>query len=179
MTQYKPHIHDRQSIRLKGYDYMQAGLYFITMNCYERARLFGKIMNGTMVLNDAGKIADACWLEIPQHFPHVILHEYVIMPDHVHGIIEILGANLNQLIGVKNFSPATDKSTMPRSPSKTIGSVVRGYKIGVTKWMRQNTNVYDVWQRNYYEHIIRNEKSYQTISNYIKNNPAKWLNDKF
>ena len=65
------------------------------------------------------------------------------------------------------------------SPSRTIGSIVRGFKIGVTKWMRQNTDVETVWQRNYHEHIIRNEQSYQTISDYIINNPAKWADDKF
>jgi REP element-mobilizing transposase RayT len=75
-------------------------------------------------------------------------------------------------VGAKIISPL-------RSPSKTIGSVVRGFKIGVTKWMRQNTNIYDVWQRNYHEHIIRNDQSYQKISNYIKNNPTKWADDKF
>lgn len=166
MNVYNPRIHNRQSTRQKGYDYSQAGLYFITMCCYERACLFGNIMNGSMVLNDAGKIANACWLEIPQHFPHVVLHEYVIMPDHVHGIIEFVGAK-NRTVGAKNLSP-------PQSPSKTIGSVVRGYKIGVTKWMRQNTNVYHVWQRNYHDHIIQNKKSYHNISNYIKSNPTKW-----
>ena len=140
-----------------------------------------------MVLNDAGKSADDCWQEIPNHFPNAILHEYVIMPNHVHGIVQLVGANQyspdddlpnspkndDDTIRAKGFSP------LRMSPSKTIGSIVRGYKIGVTKWMRQNTDVYDVWQRNYYEHIIRNERSFQHIAEYIVNNPNRWNEDKF
>jgi len=226
---YNPQKHHRQSIRLKGYDYSQAGLYFITICCQDRACLFGEIVGANnyspknemdvspenemdmyhspkMELNDAGKIASQCWLDIPKHFPNVILHEFIIMPNHIHGIVELVGANNHspengmdvhhspenimdvspdnemdvsngngaKINGAKNFSPL-------RSPSKTIGSVVRGYKIGVTKWFRANINFQPprIWQRNYYEHIIRNEQSYQTISNYIIDNPAKWNDDKF
>jgi putative transposase len=217
MKKYNPQIHHRRSIRLKGYDYSQAGLYFITICCKDRAHLFGKVVNGEMVLNDAGEIAQKCWLEIPNHFPNVVLHEYVIMPNHVHGIVEFVGANndspndnpnpANNDSPNDNPNPANNDSPNDnpnrlendspnnnliransnransdsplRSPSKTIGSVVRGFKIGVTKWLRENTDVYDVWQRNYYEHIIRNEKSHQIISDYIINNPAKWNDDKF
>lgn len=154
-----------------------------------------------MVLNDAGKMAVKCWQEIPEHFKQVILHEYVIMPNHIHGIIELsvpVGAknispaiqtdNCTPTVGAKNISPlpippstpASSPSPTPmRSPSQTIGSVIRGFKIGVTKWMRQNTDIYYVWQRNYYDHIIRNEESYRRISEYILNNPAQWSDDKF
>jgi putative transposase len=183
--------HQRKSIRLKGYDYAKEGLYFITICCQDRACLFGDVIGNEnippkMILNDAGKIANECWLEIPAHFPNVKLHEFIIMPNHVHGIIEI---TYNDSAGAKHISsgggngmigiaPAKHVSPL-RGPSKTIGSMVRGFKIGVTKWMRQNTNVYDVWQRNYHEIIIRNEQSYQNISKYIINNPAKWAGDKF
>jgi REP element-mobilizing transposase RayT len=180
MNQYNPTIHHRRSIRLKGYDYAQAGLYFITFCCQDRAFLFGEIENGRMKLNDKGKIANDCWMEIPNHFPNVALHEHIVMPNHIHGIIE--------LVGSENFPPdknvanvvngANDYSTL-RSPSKTIGSIVSGFKIGVSKRFRQNTDITIVWQRNYHEHIIRNEQSYQTISEYIINNPAKWADDKF
>ncbi|MFA6868645.1 MAG: transposase [Bacteroidales bacterium] len=182
------HIHRCRSIRLKGYDYSQAGLYFITICCQNRTCMFGNIENGKMILNDAGKMALKCWNEIPEHFKHAQLHEYVIMPNHIHGIIE-----LSDIIpvGAKNFSPLqmpqqsplqmpqqSPQPIIPSSPSKTIGSIVRGFKIGVTTWMRQNTDIYNVWQRNYYEHIIRNEKSYVRIAEYIINNPAKWTLDK-
>ena len=201
-------MHNRRSIRFKGYDYTQAGLYFITICCQNRACLFGEIENGKMMLNDAGAIANDCWLNIPNHFPNAILHEYVIMPNHVHGIIELVGANNhspvsklhspktelhspknkknnNSVIGdnrAKNVSVIGDnraKNVSPlRSPSKTVGSVVRGFKIGVTKWMRQNTDIFHIWQRNYWEHIIRDDISYENISQYIINNPTKWNNDK-
>ncbi|MBC7884508.1 MAG: hypothetical protein H7X99_03490 [Saprospiraceae bacterium] len=166
---YNPQKHHRRSIRLKGYDYSQEGLYFITICCESREYRFGKIENGDMILNDAGKNADECWLEIPKHFPNAILHEYIVMPNHVHGIIE--------LSGVENFQPRQNEfqKLIPRS----IGSIVKGFKIGVTKWFRNNLVIEKIWQRNYYEHIIRNVESYQRISEYIIHNPAKWKEDKF
>ncbi|MBK7959588.1 MAG: transposase [Bacteroidetes bacterium] len=227
---YNPNIHHRRSVRLKNYDYSKEGMYFITINCHKRNHLFGHIENKEMILNDAGEIAHACWLEIPSHFPHAILHNHIIMPNHMHGIIELItranddddtirannnspdshppdthphdihppdthphdihphdihphdihppdpaiGANNNDpAIGANNYSP------LWRSPSKTIGSIVRGYKIGVTKWMRQNTDIYDVWQRNYFVNIIRDELSYQNITDYIIHNPKKWAEDTF
>ncbi len=240
MNHYNPQKHHRRSIRLQGYDFSREGLYFITICCQDRAHLFGEIAEKCLKLNDAGIQAQQCWLDIPNHFPNVVLHEFIIMPNHIHGIIEFVGANNyspNQSLpqqplphnfgvndpeignggkniemaneakdaeitnakgnvmnggndadaemanmeaknvemanGAKNFSP------LWRSPSKTIGSVVRGFKIGVTKWMRNNTNVVNVWQRNYYDHIIRNEKDYHRISEYIKNNPILWKEDRF
>lgn len=177
-----------------------------------------------MELNEVGKIAVSCWLEIPTHFPNATLHEYVIMPNHIHGIIELsetsVGAknispeigmgyisseigteNETSGIGTKNIStdshatgtpdngaknispqptePSNSESSRPRGTSQTIGSVVRGFKIGVTKWIRQNSNTHHVWQRDYYEHIIRDELSYIRIADYINDNPAKWQEDKF
>ncbi|MTK53241.1 transposase [Paludibacter sp.] len=215
MPRYNPEIHHRRSIRLKGCDYSQAGLYFITICVQDRICLFGKVVNGKMELNEAGKIAVSCWLEIPAHFPNATLHEYVVMPNHIHGIIELSGTsvgakNISPEIGTenetvrigakdfspiyretgtpdnkaKNFSPqrpepSKSESSRPRGTSQTIGSVVRGFKIGVTKWLRQNSNVHHVWQRDYYEHIIRDELSYIRIARYINDNPAKWQGDKF
>ncbi len=201
MPNYNPQKHHRRSIRLQGYDYSQEGLYFITICCQDRAHLFGEVVDGEMILNGAGLQAQKCWQDIPNHFPNAVLHEFIIMPNHIHGIIEFVGANnyspnnespnqsrsnptspdnfnvnhremANWVNGAKGFSPL-------RSPSKTIGSVVRGFKIGVTKWMRNNTNVVHVWQRNYYDHIIRNELDYDRISEYIKNNPVLWKKDRF
>jgi putative transposase len=143
------------------------------------------------------------------------LHEYVIMPNHIHGIIEITvgancfspidGINTDHVLNAKNDLPIDPmnvemdnipqndgmnadpimraKNISPlrwqRGTSQTLGSVIRGFKIGVTKWFRNETDVYDVWQRNYYEHIIRNQQSYDTITNYILTNVEKWPNDKF
>jgi len=145
---YNPDKHHRRSIRLQGYDYSQPGIYFITLCTQNRECLFGEILNGEMRLNEFGKIAHQCWLEMPHHFPHVQLDEFVIMPDHIHGIIV-----LNNIVGAKKFSPqpmpTPQRNITPfRSPSKTIGSIIRGFKIGVTKEFRQNTDIYVVWQRN-------------------------------
>ncbi|MFN3639349.1 MAG: transposase [Flavobacterium sp.] len=205
---------NRKSIRLKGYDYSQEGLYFITICCYQRAHLFGKVGLDSegktiMILNEAGKMAEQCWKEIPNHFPNVIIHEFIIMPNHIHGIIEFVGANNHSPVEANNHSPveannhspqtnevdwanndspqqgidqierANNHSSRPRGTSKTVGSVVRGFKIGVTKWFRQNKYDKTVWQRNYYEHIIRNANAYQRISNYIIENPKKWREDCF
>lgn len=189
---YNPDKHHRRSIRLKGYDYTRIGVYFVTICTENRLCLFGEIIDDVMVLNDAGQVAENCWNDIPNHFPHVELDEWVIMPNHVHGIISITmnvdGADYDRgddgiaiVVGAKNFSPlrdARDEYPYPRGTSKTIGSIIRGFKIGVTKWMRNNTNVYHVWQRNYWEHIIRNENELNKIRTYIRNNPLNWQNDK-
>ncbi len=214
MSQYNPKIHHRRTIRLQGYDYSRAGLYFITICCENREHRFGKIENNEMILNDAGKIAEECWLEIPNHFPNAILHEHIIMPNHIHGIIQLKTDNIGgvQNAGVQNFEPLQQNippipvgvenfQPLPRNGEwienigiqhfepqrnkfqkiipRSIGSIVRGYKIGVTKWYRNNGDIEKIWQRNFHEHIIRDEKSYRHISNYIINNPAKWRDDKF
>lgn len=166
----------RRSIRLTDYNYSREGLYFVTICCQDKICLFGKIEDGETLLNEAGEMAKQCWLDIPNHYPHVILHEFVIMPNHIHGILEIVDH-----VGAKNLSPEF------KSPAKTIGSVIRGFKIGVTKWYNQNkrANNYsplqskNIWQRNYYEHIICNEKSFLNISDYIMNNPHNWINDEY
>jgi putative transposase len=192
MNNYNPNIHHRRSIRLKGYDYSQAGFYFITIDTKDRVCLFGKIVmvenfQPSMVLNNAGKIADEGWLEIPIHFPNAVLHEHIVMPNHIHGIIELIKSGSHNDSesnnGVQIFEPRRNQfqKIIPHS----IGSIVRGYKIGVTKWFRNNTvgvqnfEPQPIWQRNYYEHIIRDEKSFQRISDYIINNPKNWHEDKF
>ena len=167
-----PPQRNRRSIRLRGYDYSQAGAYFVTICTHNRQCLFGEIMGGEMRLNDAGNIARQCWDDIPIHFPQVDLDEFVVMPNHIHGIVVI-----SNNAGAKNFSPLP-KTTRPCGISKTIGSIVRGFKIGVTKWMRNNTPIHDVWQRNYWEHIVRNEPELDLIREYIHNNPAQWELDK-
>jgi len=177
---YDPNKHHRRSIRLKGYDYSQPGAYFVTIVTHQRQCIFGRIVDGKMRLNEWGEIAKQCWNEIPQHYPNVTLDEYVIMPNHIHGIIILNDNNIStidtEIVGAKNFSPL-QQNDHPRGTTQTIGSIVRGFKIGVTKWFRQHTNIYIVWQRNYYEHIIRNEMELLRIRQYIVNNPMNWEND--
>jgi len=168
--------HNRQSIRLKGYDYAQAGAYFVTICTQGRVHLFGDVVNGEMVLNDAGGAAQICWHDIPAHYPNIRLHEFIVMPNHIHGIIEIAGG-----VGAENIPPVQMKNMPPiqrqNIPSPPLGNIVRGFKIGVTKWCQKN-HLHpigkSVWQRNYWEHIVRDASEYQRIATYIRNNPLKW-----
>jgi len=168
---FDPNIHHRRSVRLKGYDYTKAGLYFITV-CVESYKcLFGNVADGIMVLNECGKTVENCWNEIPKHYPDCVLHEFVVMPNHLHGIVEIA-------VGVENFRPNDDRvedfRPLRYCAPRSIGAIVRGFKIGTTKKLGAS-----VWQRNYYEHIIRDAKSHNQIADYIIYNPSKWEYDKF
>ena len=168
----------RRSMGLQGYDYSQAGAYFVTCCTHERAFLFGDVVDSDMQMNDAGRVVERCWLAIPNHFPNTDLDAFVVMPNHVHGIVVITDG----LVGAKNFSPLPQNNTAARrptgTPSGTIGSIIRGFKIGVTKWFRDNTDTDTVWQRNYYEHIIRNDESLNRIRQYVLDNPLRWAFDR-
>ncbi|MDY6788319.1 MAG: transposase [candidate division WOR-3 bacterium] len=157
----------RRSIRLSNYDYSQQGAYFITICTYKRRYLFGEIINNEMNLNQAGLVAKKCWNNIPNHFPEVSLDAYTIMPNHVHGIL-VINSQENKPPVVNEFQHVS---------SKSIGSIIRGFKIGVSKWFHENTDICDVWQRNYYEHIIRDEKDLEEIREYIIYNSLKWDED--
>ncbi len=172
----------RKQLRLPEYDYAQEGAYFVTVCTQDKKCLFGDVVDEAMVLNDAGEMVERCWQEIPVHFPHVALDCFVVMPNHVHGIVFI--GDASAIVGAKNFSPLrlskpcnNIQNQRPSGTSKTIGSIVRGFKIGVTKWMRQNTSTHKVWQRNYFERVIRNERELHEMRTYITNNPLKWALD--
>jgi REP element-mobilizing transposase RayT len=130
-----------------------------------------------MLLNNAGKAAQLCLLDIPDHFPTAALGASVIMPNHIHMILKIVGANNYSPLPVRDDGlPVRAKGT-----SRTLGSIVRGYKIGVTKRVNElrGTPGMKLWQRNYYEHIVRNEDDYVRIAEYIENNPLKWELDDY
>jgi len=187
---YNPGIHHRRSIRIKEFDYSQEGLYFITICTSNHKRLFGYIDNGEMVLDGFGEIAHNEWYRTGEMRKDIILQEFVIMPNHMHGIIEIndstrRGTMLRALVhrdtrnqGTKHCAP-TEQFGKPTS--NTIPTIVRGFKSTVTRQINniRNTPGHPVWQRSYYEHIIRNEKSYSHISEYIRYNPEKWMEDKY
>lgn len=183
MTLFK-HTYRIESIRLQDYDYSQPGAYFITICTKNRQCIFGNIADGVMTLNDGGNVVQQCWSEIPLHYPNVSLDAFVVMPDNVHGIIVINERGhvgpVSGTVEANNHSPLpSSMSPQPskfHSPSKTVGSMVRGFKIGVTKWFRKNTDIYDVWQDNYYEHIIRDENAFYRIREYIIRNPSNWKN---
>ncbi|MDY7394850.1 transposase [Aureibaculum sp. 2210JD6-5] len=184
MNKYNPHIHNRKSTRLKGYDYSQDGAYFITICCHEHNCLFGEVINGEMVLNAYGKIAYNEWSKTPEIRNNVELDVFVIMPNHLHGIIILNGgrgeSNSPDTNIKSHLQNTTDKSNSPQcGTSNTVGAIVRGFKSAVTKQLNELNIDCKIWQRNYYDHIIRNEESYINISNYIINNPEKWEDDKF
>jgi REP element-mobilizing transposase RayT len=166
---FDPQKHHRRSIRLKGYDYRSAGAYFVTIVTYQRECVFGEIVNGEMRLNDYGKIADEHWQDIPNHFPNVDLGTYVIMPNHVHGIIVV-----NDQVGATQCVAPTP----PRGPQRrSIWAIVGSYKSSVSYRINKQFNVTNIWQRNYHEHIIRDDDEHNRIHLYIESNPANWMND--
>lgn len=261
---YNPEIHNRRSIRLKGYDYSKAGLYFITICVQDHKMMFGEVIEGEMVLNDPGNMLETEWKNLKTRFPNIKLHDFIVMPNHFHGILEIVSATemINQTVGStlvvdhtkqvdhinqidhndqinrkeqvnknekgyyyygqpqgiaptystdkntenQRINPtfSTDKNTenQGNNPTcrtkkntenqrinptiKTVGDIIAAFKSittveyirGVKKsgWKPFNRRV---WQRNYYEIIMRTEQSYINISNYIINNPRNWKEDKF
>ncbi|MDP2681641.1 MAG: transposase [Deltaproteobacteria bacterium] len=172
MTQLNPDIHHRRSIRLKNYDYSRAGAYFVTVCVQNRECLFGDIDNGEMRLNEFGRVVENEWLKTKDIRGNVKLDYYIIMPNHFHGILVI-----NDCRGVLQYAPTASRKF--RSPSQTIGAIVRGFKSAITKHINETRNNpgCPVWQRNYYEHIIRNEKSMNKIREYITKNPLNWTTD--
>ncbi|GIZ15233.1 transposase [Capnocytophaga catalasegens] len=196
MQKYNPEIHKRRSVRLKGYDYSQEGLYFVTICCKDKEHLFGEITDGTMRLNEIGQIIYNEWINTEKIRKNVMLHSFVVMPNHFHAIVEITNQCrerperselAEQLHTPDNNTPSDNNmkynipddekgvcNTPLRSPSQTLGAIIRGYKSAVSK-----TIGFSVWQRSFHEHIIRNEQSYFKIHEYIENNPAKWEEDCF
>jgi len=173
---YDPTLHHRRSVRLQDFNYGQDGAYFLTVCTHNRASLFGALRTiadvPTAVLNDAGTIVRDCWIEIPRHFPFVTLDAFVVMPDHVHGILMLQGHDLLPGWG----RGANDYSPLHGGTSETVGSIVRGFKIGVTKWFKRNRpGTEKIWQRSYYEHVIRNELELHSARQYIVENPVRKL----
>jgi len=187
---FNPIKHHRRSIRLRGYDYAQAGAYFVTICAHERACLFGEVSRDEMAVNNFGCILKACWLEIPAHFPDVAVDAFVVMPNHIHGIV-VIDRSVGMIhtgaphIGARHASPLpTTASPLPPEPrgSKrtTLGVIVGSFKSACTKRINELRGLpgTPVWQRNYYERIIRSEGERNAVRGYIESNPARWQDDK-
>lgn len=190
---YNPDIHKRQSIRLKGYDYSQSGLYFITICCYQRECLFGNIINSQIILNDFGQLIKEEWLKSAEIRKEIEFDDFVIMPNHFHAIV-IINQEINSdfmkndvdfqdnNVGANGRSPLGQiQSSRPKisMKPKSISSLIAGFKSATTKKINiiRNTPQNPVWQGNYYDHIIRNDESLARIREYVQNNPLSWEND--
>jgi putative transposase len=162
---YNPEIHHRRSIRLRGYDYSQAGAYFITICINHRQPLLGAIADGIMYPNPAGEMVQTIWEELPFHYSNLELDIFVLMPNHIHGIIVL--------------------KSLQTQPVMKLGEIIHRFKSFTTAKYRHAVNqeqwqpfIGRLWQRNYYEHIIRDRKSYDLCRQYIINNPSSWESDR-
>jgi REP element-mobilizing transposase RayT len=215
---YNPDIHQRRSIRLKGYDYATPGAYFVTVCTHERECLFGDIVDGVMRLNEAGRMVNTVWDEIPAHYPGIDVDAFIVMPNHIHGIVAIVGAAprgrpgpepSNVTVGAaprgrpgpepSNVTvgaaprgrpgPEQSKNGQPQGVAPTavglsLPEVVNRFKTMTTKryadGVKQNGwPVFPgkLWQRNYYERVIRNVNELSAIREYITRNPQQWSMD--
>ena len=180
----------RRSSRLQGYDYAQAGAYFVTLCTHQRALLFGSVRGGAVMQSTAGVIAAERWAAIPQHHPHVALDAFVVMPNHIHGILVItdhlVGTTpalsdtpANRVHSSDRVGPADRACPVPTTAS--LSTVIGSYKSGVTRRVRHTYNAPDlmVWQGRFYDHIIRHERALNNVRAYIQNNPARWTLDRY
>ena len=182
------HEHRRRSLRLKGYDYSQAGAYFVTICTQDRMCLFGDIVDGKMQLNATGRMIEQCWNAMPDHFPLMESDEFIVMPNHIHGIVVLAGDAVGALHATplrhatpppSTASPASRMSKIsPKSGSLAV--MIRSFKSAVTKRINESCGTAGaaVWQRNYYEHIIRDDDDLARIRQYIIDNPAQWAMDR-
>lgn len=194
---YDPYRHHRRSIRLKGYDYTRSGAYFITSCVKDRMCLFGSVRDGRMRLNVLGEIVWDVWNGLPRHYPHVRLDAFIVMPNHIHGIIRLVddvgsgddsgggrrgddGRNAAVGAGLKPAPTTTASSPPSRAKRHGLPEIVRALKTFSARRINNHrgTTGTSVWQRNYYEHIIRDERDYRRIAAYIKNNPRRWADDR-
>ncbi len=172
MPKFDPKIHHRRSIRLKGYDYSQAGAYFVTIVAWQRECLFGDVVDGEMVLNEFGVIVRSEWERTAEIRREVDLGAFVVMPNHFHGIVIL---HNDTVVGATGRSPLPPRGPIPKS----LGALMAGFKSSVTKQINviRATPGIPVWQRNYYERIIRHERELDRIHRYIESNPSNWADD--
>lgn len=176
--------HPRHSLRLKGYDYSQPGGYYITICTQGRRRLFGEVAGQQMILGDAGRMIDRWWSQMPHKFPNITLDEYVTMPDHFHGII-IINNDVDDggvpLVGTLNADNTSDRAGT--RPAPEVGDIIGAFKSLTTNEYIHNVRENGwvpldgkLWQRSYWEHIIRDEREMDIKRQYIIDNPTRWHN---
>jgi REP element-mobilizing transposase RayT len=182
---YNPEKHHRRSIRLQGYDYSQAGYYFVTICCYQRQCLFGEVIDGVMQLNQYGEIVSETYQWLSQRYPYFDFDEWIIMPNHFHAIMVLTDTSCrgdSRIALTMRTALTIIQHTQPinsQPKRKPLGRLIGAFKTVSTKQINliRNTQGTPVWQRNYYKYIIRNEESLNKIREYIINNPLSWQLD--
>ena len=186
MIRYDPFKHHRHSIRLKGFDYSQPGAYFITIVTKNRELLFGEIVENTMRLNTFGQIVNTFWQDLPDHFPQVVLDAWIVMPNHIHAILWIV--RMASKTGERqkvfaNLGTQTDSRLQPKHPKGTqpgsLGAILGNFQMTTARRInriRKSTGA-SVWQRDFYDDIIRNQRHLEAVRQYIRNNPTNWPHD--
>jgi len=162
---YNPEIHHRHSLRLQGYDYSKNGYYFVTIVVKDRLLLFGNVENETMILNDAGKMIENTWNNLPEYYTGVEIDCHVVMPNHLHGIIILNHKQNDKKLSLPNV--------IERFKSFTTYEYIEGVRN--SNWEPFQGKL---WQRNYFDSIIRDEKELNRAKRYMKNNPKDWDQDK-
>ena len=183
---YDPERHHRRSIRLPGYDYTAPGAYFVTLCVQDGVCALGEIVEGQMMPSEESRIVEACWADLPNHYPHVRLDAFVVMPNHVHGIIVLVGeGTVGAGLKPAPTSPYPDATkpvpTAPNGPPRHgLPEIVRALKTFSARRINalRGSPGQPFWQRNYYEHVIRNERELRAIREYIVHNPLRWELDR-
>jgi len=166
----------RRSIRLHGADYSEPGAYFITICAAERRNILGKIENGKVALSGLGEIVSRCWIQIPKHFSAARMEEFVVMPNHLHGIIGLT-------VGARYIMPSHQRTRNTEGFQKptrgSVPTIVRAFKAAATLEAKKSLGwKIELWRKNYFERVLRDGKEYADASRYILENPARWEWDK-
>lgn len=175
---FNPDIHHRRSIRLRDYDYASAGAYFVTICTQGKECLFGRIDNENMLLNDAGRMVETVWHSLPERFPGTVVDAFVVMPNHAHGILFLVGV---ALAPPQTNDGATIRGAASSAPTETpaLGTIVRAFKsisaIEVNRLLERQGQ--PLWQRNYYERVVRDDGELHGFREYIRYNPVRWAED--
>lgn len=181
---WKRNHRERKSLRLKGWDYRSSAWYFLTVVTKNRRHFFGKIQGGIIGLSEIGGVAYRNWAAIPDHFDHVVLDEFVIMPNHVHGLVGIMewpgmGCEISHPNRMRLSHDETESGRrFGPLKSGSISVIMHSYKASVSRWARKNDNYEFGWQSRFHDHIVRNKGEKERIKYYIKNNPRAWDEDR-
>jgi len=170
-----------ESTRLKGWDYSSAGFYYVTICTKDKRPYFGIIGDGVVQLSAMGEIAISYWMEIPEHFSSVGIDEFVVMPNHVHGIVVIRSDAISRVETphVASLLPEEDKRQFGPLKPGSLSKIIQGYKSAVTRQVRLMGEQDFAWQPRFYDHIIRDEEDLRRVREYIQGNSIKWELDEY